>query len=234
LKKLLYKWTKNSGLRKKSLSKNLIESKVRRPELIDASAIIQYSELRGKIKVGARSMIHQCLMEGEIQIGSNTTINGPDTGFYCLNNPIKVGNFCSIARGTTIQEYNNDFKKTTTYFIQHKIFNQPYGTDVVSKGEIQIGHDVWIATGCTILSGVQIGNGAVIAANSVVHSDVPPFAIVGGSPAKFIKYRFEPEVIAWLEQLAWWNWPLEKIRRNAALFEGELTLQKIKSIQILD
>jgi virginiamycin A acetyltransferase len=81
---------------------------------------------------------------------------------------------------------------------------------------------------------VQIGNGAVIAANSVVHSDVPPFAIVGGSPAKFIKYRFEPEVIAWLEQLAWWNWPLEKIRRNAALFEGELTLQKIKSIQILD
>ncbi|MBP9932111.1 MAG: hypothetical protein KBF25_00360, partial [Chitinophagaceae bacterium] len=133
MKKLLYKWTKNSGLRKKSPPMNLIESKVRRPELIDTSATVQYSELRGKIEVGARSMIHQCLMEGEIQIGKNTTVNGPDTGFYCLNNPIKVGNFCSIARGTTIQEYNHDFKKTTTYFIQHKIFNQPYGTDVVSK-----------------------------------------------------------------------------------------------------
>ncbi|QLH46649.1 MAG: hypothetical protein HWD58_14090 [Bacteroidota bacterium] len=67
-----------------------------------------------------------------------------------------------------------------------------------------------IGTGATILTGVQIGNGAIVAANAVVTQDVPPYAIVGGTPAKVIRFRFEPEVIDWLQNLAWWNWPVEK------------------------
>ncbi|QLH46648.1 MAG: hypothetical protein HWD58_14085 [Bacteroidota bacterium] len=118
------------------------ESVVQQPALIDAQATIQYSELRGRVQVGARSLIHKCLMEGAIEIGSNTTINGPGTEFYCLKHPIQIGNFCSIARGTAIQEYNHDAQATTTYFIKFRLFGQPYGSDVVSRGPIRIGHDV--------------------------------------------------------------------------------------------
>lgn len=208
------------------------DSVVQHASLIDAEATIQYSELRGRVKVGARSLIHKCLLEGPIEIGCNTTINGPGTEFYSLKHPIQIGNFCSIARGTAIQEYNHDAEATTTYFIKFRLFGQPYGSDVVSKGPILIGNDVWIGTGATILTGVQIGHGAIVAANAVVTQDVPPFAIVGGTPAKVIRYRFESEVIDWLLELAWWNWPPEKIKKNAALFEGPLNLEKINSFQV--
>jgi acyl-[acyl carrier protein]--UDP-N-acetylglucosamine O-acyltransferase len=90
--------------------------------------------------------------------------------------------------------------------------------DATSRGEIIVGHDVWIGANAVILSGVNIGNGAVVAAGAVVNKDVPPYAVVGGVPAKLIKMRFEPEQIAALEKIQWWNWPLEKIRANLDLF----------------
>ena len=69
------------------------------------------------------------------------------------------------------------------------------------------------------MGGVTIGNGAVIAANTVVTKDVPPFSIYAGVPGKVIGYRFEPEVITKIEALAWWNWPLEKIKEHKSLFK---------------
>lgn len=74
------------------------------------------------------------------------------------------------------------------------------------KGQILIGNDVWIGDGVTILGGVRIGDGAVIAAESVITKDVPPYAVVGGNPAKIIKYRFPQEIIEKLLRIAWWNW----------------------------
>lgn len=230
MKKKLYRLGKKIGIVKSG--RRFKDSVVQHASLIDAEATIQYSELRGRVKVGARSLIHKCLMEGPIEIGSNTTINGPGTEFYSLKHPIQIGNFCSIARGTAIQEYNHDAGATTTYFIKYRLFGASYGSDVVSRGPIRIGHDVWIGTGATILTGVQIGNGAIVAANAVVTQDVPPYAIVGGTPAKVIRFRFEPEVIDWLQNLAWWNWPVEKIKKNAGLFDGPLHLEKITSYQV--
>ena len=86
--------------------------------------------------------------------------------------------------------------------------------------QIIIGHDVWIGAGVTIMSGVRIGNGAVVGANAVVAKDIPPYAIVVGNPARVIKYRFAEDVIAKLQAIKWWNWPVERIREALPLMEN--------------
>jgi carbonic anhydrase/acetyltransferase-like protein (isoleucine patch superfamily) len=80
-----------------------------------------------------------------------------------------------------------------------------------SKGNVSIGNDVWIGYDALILSGVTIGDGAVIAARSVVTKDIEPFSIVAGVPARHIRYRFSEEIIASLQEISWWNWPREKV-----------------------
>lgn len=83
-----------------------------------------------------------------------------------------------------------------------------------NKGNINIGNDVWIGYNATIMAGVTIGDGAIIAANATVTTDVPPYTIVGGNPAREIKKRFPDEVITKLLEIRWWHWPIEKITRN--------------------
>ena len=83
-----------------------------------------------------------------------------------------------------------------------------------NKGDIIIGNDVWIGYEAVIMAGVHIGDGSVIAARAVVTKDVPPYTIVGGTPARKIRMRFEAETIAKLQQIQWWNWPVEKIRQS--------------------
>ncbi len=80
-----------------------------------------------------------------------------------------------------------------------------------------IGNDVWIGYEALIMPGVRIGNGAIVSSRSVVVGDVPAYTIVGGNPAKPIKARFAPEVVAVLEEIAWWDWPVEKITRHLGL-----------------
>lgn len=82
------------------------------------------------------------------------------------------------------------------------------------KGNITIGNDVWIGYNATIMAGVTIGDGAIIATNSTVTKDVAPYSIIGGNPAKEIRKRFSEEVIAKLLALKWWNWDIEKITKN--------------------
>lgn len=220
-----------SPIKKGNLYSNIIDATVRFPDLIDKDATVQYSELRGKISVGPGSLINKVLFDGNISIGRNTTVNGPGTEFYAIQHPITVGSFCSIARGTAVQEHNHNLKSITTYFIKYRVFKEEYGTDVISKGPITIGNDVWIGTQCVILTGVTIGNGAVVAANSVVSMDVPPYAIVGGSPAKILGYRFSEEIIEHLQKLSWWNWPTEKILANYELFHQDLSMEMLNRIE---
>lgn len=90
------------------------------------------------------------------------------------------------------------------------------------KGQVLIGNDVWIGNSVTIMGGVRIGDGAVVAAHSVVTKDVPPFAIVGGNPAKIIKYRFDEDTIARLERIQWWNWSSEEITARKEDMQGDV------------
>ncbi len=95
----------------------------------------------------------------------------------------------------------------------------------------QLGNDVWVGSHALINGGVHIGNGACIAAGAVVVKDVPPYAIVGGVPAKVIRYRFPEDVIAKLEELNWWDMPEKKLKENILLFQKEnVTVEELERI----
>lgn len=105
----------------------------------------------------------------------------------------------------------------------------PTLADLPLKGDTVIGNDVWIGQNVTVMPGVHIGDGAIIAANSVVVKDVPPYHIAGGNPCKVIKQRFDDELIDYLLLIKWWDWPVRKIFDNLeTLCSGDLT--KIKGI----
>lgn len=126
---------------------------------------------------------------------------------------LKIGKFCSISKGVVIFLGGNHHTHWVSTYAFAELIPEArgYNAQACSKGDVTIGNDVWIGQDVMILSGVTIGNGAVIAARSVVSKDVEDFAVIGGVPAKRIRYRFSEEEIAALQKIAWWDWPLDKI-----------------------
>lgn len=123
---------------------------------------------------------------------------------------IQVGRYTSIADGCIfLIDMNHDYKRVA----QGRIGGIPYRRpeNVRRKGQIIIGNDCWLGRDVSVHAGVHIGDGAVVAANSVVTKDVPPYAMVGGNPAKIIGYRFENHQIEALRKIAWWYWDEDKI-----------------------
>ena len=206
---------------------------------VGAHSLIRDSNLSGRVIVGDHSAVVSSLISGDVRIGRYTTFNGPGSDITSKVHGVVIGNFCSIARNCTIQEFNHITDRCTSYYIfrnlidagerQEYIWSGTEDKDIESRGPIVIGNDVWIGAQCVILSGVAIGDGAVIAANSTVTKDIPAYAIAGGTPAKVIRYRFPEEMIASLQKLAWWEWDDETIRANRDLFEGSLTAEKLNS-----
>lgn len=148
----------------------------------------------------------------------------PRVRFAVGKEKLVIGKFCSISSEVTFYLGGNhpmDFVSTYPFSAFSQDWQDAPGEYHLSKGDIRIGNDVWIGIGATILSGVSVGNGAVIATRSVVTKDVPAYAIVGGNPARIIRYRFEPEIIVRLQKLAWWDWPKEKIQENIHLIANK-------------
>lgn len=141
-----------------------------------------------------------------------------------------IGKFCSIACGAKFlfTSGNHALQSLSTYTFP--IFFEEWGLDPKdicrawdNKGDIVIGSDVWIGYEAVILSGVTIGDGAIIGTRAVVTKDVPPYTIVGGVPARPIRKRFDEKTIEKLEALRWWDWDEEKLRRSLpAIQAGEL------------
>ena len=143
-----------------------------------------------------------------------------------------IGKFCQIATGVRfiMNGGNHPMAGVSTY--PFKVFGHSWSAtpmDVVSKGDTVIGHDVWIGNSVTIMQGVQIGHGAIIGTNALVTKDVAPYTIVGGNPAKIIRKRFDDETTDFLLNLAWWDWPMDKIATHlSAIVAGDLdALRKI-------
>ena len=130
-----------------------------------------------------------------------------------------IGKFCSIACGAKFifNCANHTLKSLSTYtfplfFEEWDLPKSEVATAWDNKGDIVIGNDVWIGYDAVIMAGVTIGDGAIIGTRAVVVKDVEPYSIVGGIPAKEIRKRFSPDIIARLRKLQWWNWPPEKIQ----------------------
>lgn len=133
---------------------------------------------------------------------------------------LNIGAFCSIADNVEIfLGGNHDYERVSTFPFFEKGFGGKSGT--YSNGDVVIGNDVWIGSGAKILSGVSIGDGAVVGAFSVVTKDILPYAIVGGNPARTIKWRFRPEKIKALQEMQWWNWSDEQIKENIKFITGD-------------
>jgi acetyltransferase-like isoleucine patch superfamily enzyme len=135
-----------------------------------------------------------------------------------------IGNYCSLAPEIRIITGGiHPVNRITTYPFRIKWDQEGKYTDQMpyTKGKIVIGNDVWIATNVLILSGIVIGDGAVVASGSIVTKDVPPYAIVGGNPAKIIKFRFSEDKIQELLKIRWWDWDKEKIIKNIEMLTDE-------------
>jgi chloramphenicol O-acetyltransferase type B len=137
---------------------------------------------------------------------------------------LRIGNFCSIAAGVSIYvglqgRHTMDFLSTYPMGMIFNGFGGPVpSAEHTGNLDVIIGNDVWIGRDSMIMAGVTIGDGAVVAARSVVAKDVPPYAIVGGVAAKVLRYRFEPKIIETLLKIKWWDWPDEEIQENLNLF----------------
>lgn len=152
-----------------------------------------------------------------------------------LGDKLIIGKFCALAKGIEfiMNGANHRMNSVTSY-----PFNimgggwetyAPAMTDLPFKGDTVVGNDVWIGQNVTVLPGVHIGDGAIIAANSVVAKDIPPYCIAAGNPCNVIRRRFDEELIQYLLGLQWWNWDADKIFRNmSALCSGDL--QQVKHI----
>jgi virginiamycin A acetyltransferase len=145
--------------------------------------------------------------------------------FDFVGDKLHIGKFCMIASGVEFIMNGANHLSNAISAYPFAIFGDDWahameGKTYPNKGDIVIGNDVWIGYQATILSGVTVGHGAIIGSKSVVASDVPPYSIVAGNPARIIRKRFDEETIEKLIALAWWEWDLEKITKNVAHLTG--------------
>ena len=176
--------------------------------------------LGGGVKISRGcSFYNDPFVFGDVKIGRYTSINGPGTRICSQVNHIKIGAFCSIASNVIIQEFNHHINHVTSYDILSHVCGESDSS--VSKGPILIQDGVWIGSNAVILSGVEIGRGAIVGAGAVVTKNVPPYSIVAGNPARVVKYRFSKVAIDEIEGSKWWEWDEIKIKKNKDFFKKE-------------
>lgn len=177
--------------------------------------IYNYS-LSPRTKLGKKVMVRSGTEIGNISLDDYSYISGPRS----YVEEAKIGKFCSIARQVVIGVSGHNYEWVTTSPI---ITSKEFGFVKNDRGEPQkmmpiIGNDVWVGMNAIIMRGVKIGDGAVIAAGSIVTSNVEPYSIVAGIPSKHIRFRFTEAQIEKLLEIKWWDWDESKIKENSNLF----------------
>ena len=148
--------------------------------------------------------------------------------FDFVGDKLIIGKFCQLATGVRFIMNGGNHALDGFSTFPFAAFGNEWSQvplNFESKGDTVVGNDVWIGNSVTIMPGIKIGDGAIIATNSVVTKDVEPFSIVGGNPAKLIRKRFDDKTIQDLLKLKWWNWDIQKITQYAAdIATGNITL----------
>ncbi|MBB4184219.1 virginiamycin A acetyltransferase [Sinorhizobium terangae] len=160
-----------------------------------------------------RGPVKQWNVKGRLRVGYHSSINGR----LKTRGAVKIGKYCAIGDDVRLIAVSHDPQTINLQiWLQSEIGSKKGGT---SRGPIIIGNNVWIGDLVCVMSGVTVGNGAILAAGAVVTKDVEPYSIVAGVPAKHIRYRFSESVRHQLEAIKWWNWDDERIKRNIAFFD---------------
>ena len=225
---------------------SIINKDIDKPLKIDDFIIYGRGEITNstvgtKCIIGEFSRVRDCILGNHVKIDRNNFLKDVEIGDNSYTGPFdmvfkcKIGKFTSISYGVTIGPPEHNYRLLSSHPL---VYDSYYGIlnpeDLLSNSKLErkleIGNDVWIGCNTTILRGIRIGDGAVIGANSLVNKNVPPYAIVAGTPAKIIKYRFEQEIIDRLLELNWWDWDNDKIERNKLLFTSELNLKLLNQI----
>jgi phosphonate metabolism protein (transferase hexapeptide repeat family) len=183
--------------------------------LIDPTAQVRDSSFGAYCEVGARTKV------AESSFGDYSYVVNDADIIYTT-----VGRFCSIAAHTRINPGNHPLAKVALSHFTYRSSAYGMGPDDAAFFDWRrsyravLGNDVWIGHGAILLPGVKVGNGAAIGAGAVVSRDVPAFAVVVGVPARVVRYRFAPEIIAALERIAWWDWPHDRLGTALADFRA--------------
>lgn len=165
-----------------------------------------------------------------IVIGDYTYYDDPDGAenfernvlyhFPFIGDRLLIGKFCALARGVKFIMNGANHKTSGISTYPFYIFGKGWETAMPAPGELPykgdtvIGNDVWIGYEALIMPGVKIGDGAIISSRSVVVNDVPAYSIVGGNPAQPLRQRFAPDAVAALQEISWWDWPIEKVTQH--------------------
>ncbi len=163
-------------------------------------------------------------IDRRVIVGAYTYGITPETVLlFKKSDRVTIGKYCSIAYGVKIiASGEHYYGRAANYPFRARCLGDDGESETSSKGDLCIGNDVWMGARAIVLSGVTIGDGAVIGAGAVVTSDIPPYAIAAGAPARVLRYRFSKSQIQDLLQIQWWDWEHSCILSRLNLFEGNI------------
>ena len=200
--------------------------------LICGDATVNNSKLGSDCRIETGAHVSGSVLESSVAVHQKAELCGVNIGRFSyiaretVINEVDIGRFCSIGPRCLIGSGDHpvDWVSTSPVFysnIQQTgrsfVKGSPTNASFTERRRITIGNDVWIGAHVFVRDGVNIRNGAIVAAGAVVTKDVPAFAVVGGVPARRIRFRFPPEIVEEMQSIAWWDWPVELLREAQPL-----------------